>query len=139
MQEVQIQPGGGKLSTFFGDIFSSFCPKFLLRQEFRQHILDSSWPTIMLWKVKSRLQNLICELDFRSLCLMSKLISKILNNIKILKIEHFYLYIIIKPILFSFVFHQFLMNNFQSYYLRQKQNFMLYSCVLNNRGVGINV
>ena len=45
------------------------CPKFLLRQEFRQHISDSPWPKTMPSLVKSRLQNLICELDFRALCI----------------------------------------------------------------------
>ena len=44
-----------------------FCPKFLLRQEFRQPFLDSPWPKILPWIFKSRLQKLICEWDFRSL------------------------------------------------------------------------
>ena len=42
--------------------------KFLLRQELRQHFLDSPWSKIYGQHAKSRLQNLICELEFRSLC-----------------------------------------------------------------------
>ena len=34
----------------------------------RQPFLDSPWSKIMLCWIKSRLQNLICELDFRFLC-----------------------------------------------------------------------
>ena len=42
--------------------------KFLLRPEFRQCFLDSLWPVIYGPHAKSRLQNLLYESDFRSLC-----------------------------------------------------------------------
>ena len=41
--------------------------ELLLRQKFRQHFLDSPWSKIYGKHAKSRLQNLICELEFRSL------------------------------------------------------------------------
>ena len=40
----------------------------LLRPELRQPFLDSPWPKIRPCMVKIRLQKVLCEVDFRSLC-----------------------------------------------------------------------
>ena len=53
---------------FWFYFFVYFCPKFLLRQEFRQRFLDSLWSKLMASMVKSRLQKLLCEMAFKSLC-----------------------------------------------------------------------
>ena len=52
---------------FWFYFFVNFCPKFLLRQEFRQRFLGSLWSKLMASMVKSRLQKLLCEMAFKSL------------------------------------------------------------------------
>ena len=67
-----------------------FCPKFLLQQEFRQPLLDSTYPKLMLWMVKSRLSKLIDIMSFQSWALSSlwqlTLVVKLIfykNNLKL--------------------------------------------------------
>ena len=60
---------------FWFYFFVYFCPRFLLRQEFRQRFLGSLWSKLMASMVKSRLQKLLCEMAFKSLCKLPQLFN----------------------------------------------------------------
>ena len=49
-------------------VLKNWC-ELLLRQRFRQPFLDSPCPKIYGQYAKSRVQNLVCELDFKLLCI----------------------------------------------------------------------